>query len=730
MFKEVCEGIGENWFLSSRRYFIKPEHIVKFFVFLVFLFGNFFVFVPTRAKAMMMLPYGTLMGTITNSQTGNILANTNFDFNGRLVKTDSNGNYSAVADYCGSVFDLEVNSVGYDTKKIENINVQCWNTLQLNVGLYPTPEWRRDIQPGDILYDPYTFGVGHTALYIGDGQVVEAQGDAFNWYDSTKNQVFENPISEWDYPNRADAYILRVAKPANVSVDQFDKIKADAIQFALDQIGKPYDWDWLTKHSDHDASSWYCSELVWAAYINQGIDLEYYPDPDGIISPVSPSEIFLDNNVYQINSHLVHQPGSTLRDFTYLLTFSPVDVTVTDDSGNITNKDTLGIPGAFFIHNDFDPVTGHFHDTFILPNYDGDYHISAVKKADAAPTDTYTMVWETGDKRTVLAQDQTVPQEGQAVSYQISTKPVVQDLNAVVDEDKSIDVALAGSDIYDDPLNYSVVGTPLHGIESVLGNIATYTPEPNYNGSDSFTYKASDGTDDSNIATVSITVNSVPDISALAIANVAENSATFTWTTDEPSTSRVIYDTISHSDSSGAPNYGYASTTSQDSTKVINHSVTISSLAPATTYYFRAVSGGSSEVTSNEITAKTNAPAVTVGKSKIIGRVYEDHDGDGKIDLLDLLPGLSGWTVYLDANNNGKLDSREASTTSGLLGIYQLSNLPAGSYVVREVLKTDWIQTCPKNSLYVLTLSANQIVLAKSFGNFKPNTIISPGKKK
>ena len=39
----------------------------------------------------------------------------------------------------------------------------------------------------------------------------------------------------------------------------------------------------------------------------------------------------------------------------------------------------------------------------------------------------------------------------------------------------------------------------------------TYTPAANYNGPDSFTFKANDGTLDSNVATVTITVTAVND---------------------------------------------------------------------------------------------------------------------------------------------------------------------------------------------------------------------------
>ena len=53
---------------------------------------------------------------------------------------------------------------------------------------------------------------------------------------------------------------------------------------------------------------------------------------------------------------------------------------------------------------------------------------------------------------------------------------------------------------------------PAHGTLTLNADGSfTYTPAANYNGTDSFTYKANDGTADSNVATVTITVDAVND---------------------------------------------------------------------------------------------------------------------------------------------------------------------------------------------------------------------------
>ena len=91
----------------------------------------------------------------------------------------------------------------------------------------------------------------------------------------------------------------------------------------------------------------------------------------------------------------------------------------------------------------------------------------------------------------------------------VNQPPVANDQSVSTDEDTAKDITLTASDPDGDPLIYSIVDSPSHGSLTGTPPDLTYTPNLDYNGADSFTYKANDGTADSNVATVSITVNSV-----------------------------------------------------------------------------------------------------------------------------------------------------------------------------------------------------------------------------
>ena len=89
--------------------------------------------------------------------------------------------------------------------------------------------------------------------------------------------------------------------------------------------------------------------------------------------------------------------------------------------------------------------------------------------------------------------------------------PVVQDMSLSTDEDTSINITLTGSDPEGESITYNLVDDSNNATVTISGNVANYVPNAHFNGTDTFTYKANDGTSDSNIGTVTITVNAIDD---------------------------------------------------------------------------------------------------------------------------------------------------------------------------------------------------------------------------
>ena len=89
--------------------------------------------------------------------------------------------------------------------------------------------------------------------------------------------------------------------------------------------------------------------------------------------------------------------------------------------------------------------------------------------------------------------------------------PVARDDNVATDEDSTVSIKLAGYDANEDELTYTIITGPSHGKLSGTAPNVSYTPSPNFTGTDSFIFKVNDNTADSAAATVSITVMAVND---------------------------------------------------------------------------------------------------------------------------------------------------------------------------------------------------------------------------
>jgi len=122
--------------------------------------------------------------------------------------------------------------------------------------------------------------------------------------------------------------------------------------------------------------------------------------------------------------------------------------------------------------------------------------------------------------------------------------PEAEDDFYTIDEDTSLIVPMPGvlendHDVNNDPLAAMLDTLPSHGSLNFfeVGSF-TYTPELDFFGDDSFTYHANDGALDSNIATVTITVNPVNDAPIITIVYIGDatdaNPGYWTVTVEDP----------------------------------------------------------------------------------------------------------------------------------------------------------------------------------------------------
>ena len=88
----------------------------------------------------------------------------------------------------------------------------------------------------------------------------------------------------------------------------------------------------------------------------------------------------------------------------------------------------------------------------------------------------------------------------------LAASPEVFDLHRATEKNTSTTFALIGRDVDGYELTYSLVTEPKYGSVSIIDDMVTYTPKPNVNYTETFTYQATDGVTTSGTSTVTMKV--------------------------------------------------------------------------------------------------------------------------------------------------------------------------------------------------------------------------------
>ena len=144
--------------------------------------------------------------------------------------------------------------------------------------LQTNPEWQRlakDLQPGDILIETYNkpddmisqltngpFIHARLCVSANPPEFIEAVGITGNSQDATNNTVRWSPL-----PFSEGMSVRRIRPTESVPEPQKSRAIKEALAFAQDQLGKPYDYSYTNVNKGGGLTdAFYCSELAYLAY--------------------------------------------------------------------------------------------------------------------------------------------------------------------------------------------------------------------------------------------------------------------------------------------------------------------------------------------------------------------------------------------------------------------------------------------------------------------------------
>jgi len=228
----------------------------------------------------------------------------------------------------------------------------------------------------------------------------------------------------------------------------------------------------------------------------------------------------------------------------------------------------------------------------------------------------------------------------------INDAPDAVDDNVSTNEDNAISVTVLSndSDVDGDTLNVTITTDPSDGSIQVNNNIITYTPDNDFNGSDSFTYTISDGNGGTDTATVNVSVNAINDAPVAQDDSVSTNEDTAITVSVLDNDSDVDLDTLSIS----------ATTNPSNGAIQVNGGTTITYTpnsdyhgADTFTYTVSDGAGGTDTATVNITVNSINDNPVAVDDN-----INVNEDDDITFTVLDNDSDVDGDTINVTSTTN------------------------------------------------------------------------------
>lgn len=191
--------------------------------------------------------------------------------------------------------------------------------------------------------------------------------------------------------------------------------------------------------------------------------------------------------------------GSVYNDvFGFYVNGTNCAVADTDEGSAPVTINTINNELNSSLYNDNDAAAGHPHDT----EMDG-FTDPLVCASEVTAGETNHVKLAIADSSDSSLDSAVVISAG---TFQASSAPIAEDATYTTTVDTPVSTPLVASDPDGDALTYTVVDEPSEGTLSGDAPNLTYTPADGYEGQDTFTFLANDGSEDSDVATVTVNV--------------------------------------------------------------------------------------------------------------------------------------------------------------------------------------------------------------------------------